>query len=225
MKLSVFRLRLAAIFAGLFMVCLSSRAQLGDLYHNWAIGFNAGGIYNTVTFVPKVKQNPYFGYTGGVTARYISEKYLSVLLCGVQAEINYVNRGWDENPEDASYKYRREMNSIEVPFFAHLAYGGDKLQAFLNIGPQFSYMLFDKEIYSGDVNTNRLGKAVDTSFDYGIAGGLGVELKTVAGNFLLEGRYYFGLSDFYNNGKLDPYSRSAHGTISLRLTYLIDITK
>ena len=203
---------------------LSVSAQIGELHHNWAVGVNAGGIYNSVSFVPKVKQNPYWGYTGGVTARYISEKYFS-LLCGVQAELNYVNRGWDENPEDIAYTYTRSMNYLEIPFMAHLAYGSNRFQGFLNVGPQFSFLLSEKEEYDGDIQSiNRVGKFADNKIDYGIAGGIGMELKTSIGNFLLEGRYYFGLSDFYKNGKADPYSRSAHTTISVRLSYLIDIT-
>ena len=59
----------------------------------------------------------------------------------------------------------------------------------------------------------------------GLVGGMGVELRTGIGNFVLEGRYYFGLSDFYGNSKSDPYSRSAHSYIGGRLTYLFDISR
>lgn len=69
------------------------------------------------------------------------------------------------------------------------------------------------------------GKMADNKFDYGLVGGMGVELRTGIGNFVLEGRYYFGLSDFYGNSKRDPYSRSAHSYIGGRLTYLFDISR
>ena len=63
-------------------------------------------------------------------------------------------------------------------------------------------------------------------FDYGIAGGGGVELRTKkAGSFLLEGRYYFALSDFYSTTKKDYFARAAHGTITVKLTYLFDLKK
>lgn len=74
-------------------------------------------------------------------------------------------------------------------------------------------------------DTEQHGKPIDNEFDYGIAGGLGVELRTKAGNFLVEGRYYFGLSDFFSSTKKDYFARSAHGTITAKITYLFDITK
>ena len=59
-----------------------------------------------------------------------------------------------------------------------------------------------------------------------VAGGIGFEMKTrKAGNFLLEGRYFYALSDFFGNEKKDYFGRSANTTISIKLTYLFDITK
>ena len=66
---------------------------------------------------------------------------------------------------------------------------------------------------------------IDRKFDYGITGGAGIELSTKAGHFLLEGRYYYGLGDIYNNSKKDVFSRSNHGTIIVKFTYLFDINK
>jgi hypothetical protein len=69
------------------------------------------------------------------------------------------------------------------------------------------------------------GKEVENKFDYGITAGAGLEVSTGIGHFLLEGRYYMGLSDFYKNSKRDFFERSAHSFIGIRLSYLIDITK
>ena len=70
------------------------------------------------------------------------------------------------------------------------------------------------------------GKKIENKFDYGIAGGLGLEIRTKkAGNFLLEGRYYFGLADFFGNTKKDPFARSANRTITIKLSYLFDLKK
>jgi hypothetical protein len=46
-----------------------------------------------------------------------------------------------------------------------------------------------------------------------------------AGSFLIEGRYYFGLADFYNSAKKDYFSRSSNATISAKITYLFDLKK
>ncbi len=65
----------------------------------------------------------------------------------------------------------------------------------------------------------------DNKFDYGIAVGGGFELRTNVGHFLIEGRYYLALSDFYGNTKKDYFSRSAHSTIQAKMTYLFDLSR
>ena len=69
------------------------------------------------------------------------------------------------------------------------------------------------------------GKEVENKLDYGIVAGGGLELSTGIGHFLVEGRYYYGLGDFYHNTKKDEFSRSGHSYIGIRLTYLYDIIK
>lgn len=211
-------------------------AQIGEQRRNLAIGINGGANYNTVSFNPTIKQNGLLGITGGVTARYISEKYFA-MICGAQVELNFSQRGWDEkfdvtkgfSPEDS---YVRTMNYLEIPFLAHLAFGKERgLQFFLNLGPQIAFLLSENEKSEGSwqikdrLPNEQYGKWVENKFDYGIVGGGGLELRTKAGNFLIEGRYYFGLGDFYNSTKKDYFSRSANATISAKITYLFDITK
>lgn len=152
-------------------------------------------------------------------------------------EVNFAQRGWDESYEDyPELSYTRTMNYVEVPFLAHLAFGRERgMQFFIHAGPQIGFLLSDSEKIDGDWDrmlglganlvTEQHGKAIDNKFDYGIAAGAGVELRTKAGNFLLEGRYYYGLSDFYNSTKKDYFSRSAHNIISVKLTYLFDLKK
>ena len=82
-----------------------------------------------------------------------------------------------------------------------------------------------------DVNTKRI-TSLDTIVRVHDAQGCTLaprirklELTTKAGHFLLEGRYYYGLSDIYKNSKKDTFSRSNNGTIIVKVTYLIDIKK
>ena len=59
-------------------------------------------------------------------------------------------------------------------------------------------------------------------FDYGLIGGIGMELKTGVGNIELEGRYYFGLGDVFESRKSKEdfyFNRSAHRIIEAKLTY------
>ena len=232
------------IAASLMMgFALPATAQIGEPRQNFSIGFNGGVNLNSASFTPKIKQNSLMGITGGLTARYISEKYFA-MICGVQVELNISQRGWDElfevpgengEPvEDPTRKYTRKMTYLDIPFLAHLAFGNEKgLQFFINAGPQIGLLIGESESMENiDMNTLTntqkavYGDKIQNKFDYGIAGGGGIEFRTKkVGSFLLEGRYYFALSDFYSTTKKDYFSRAAHGTITVKLTYLFDLKK
>ena len=229
-----------SIIALLSFLCLSAgipvHAQLQDQRHNLAIGINGGVNLSSVSFEPSIKEKTSLTPSFGVTIRYISERYLK-MFCGIQAEINYSQRGWKENIDDGTGDtYQRSMNYVEVPLMAHLAFGKDKgygARFVLNLGPQIGYLLGESEKKSEAWHPNerpsgviwQYGKMAESKFDYGIVGGVGIEARTGIGNFLLEARYYFGLSDFYHSTKKDPFSRSAHSYIAGRLTYLFDLKK
>ncbi len=230
----------ACLLAGF---ALPTVAQIGEPRHNFSIGINGGANINGASFTPTIKQNSMMGITGGLTARYISEKYFS-MICGAQVELNFSQRGWDElfemldannqTVKDPSRRYIRKLTYIDIPFLAHLAFGNEKgLQFFVNAGPQMSFLISDsEEMENIDMNTLSntqkavYGTKVPNKFDYGIAGGGGVELRTKKlGSFLVEGRYYFALSDFYSTTKKDYFGRAAHSTITVKLTYLFDLKK
>lgn len=230
--------RLLTILA-VTLLTSSLAAQVGELRDEIAVGFNGGYNLSSVDFSPTIKQGLQPGYTGGVTLRYTTEKYFS-LICAAQLELNFAQRGWNETIDDGSNNtYRRTTNYVEIPFFAHLGWGKEErgMQFFVNAGPQIGLFLSDREFYgftpeepwdtSNRPNnlTAQYGKEVENTLEYGIAGGLGMELKTGIGNFILEGRYFFGLSDMYGNSKADPFGRSANTTITTKITYLIDIIK
>lgn len=230
--------------AGVLLTGLSTSAmaQIGEQRQNLSVGFNAGANINSVSFTPRIKQNSMTGITGGLTARYISEKYFA-MICGVQVELNFSQRGWDElfetldennqTVKDPSRSYTRNMTYVDIPFLAHLAFGKDRgVQFFVNAGPQISFLIGESEDINVDMNNlNNTQKEIydhkiPNKFDYGIAAGGGLELRTrKAGNFLVEGRYYFALSDFVSTTKKDYFSRAAHGTITVKLTYLFDLKK
>ncbi len=227
----------SSIVAFLFLTVgiLSSQAQVGEQRYNLSIGINGGVNLNSVSFSPTVYQKFLMGLNGGISVRYISEKYFN-MICGALVELNFSQRGWDEYYEDyPTLSYTRKMNYIEIPFLAHLAFGKERgMQFFFHAGPQIALLIENSYELSGDwdtiteltnIETEQHDKDIDKKFDYGIAGGIGTEIRTKIGNFILEGRYYYGLSDFYNNTKKDYFSRSAHGTITAKITYLFDLTK
>lgn len=222
---------------------LPAVAQIGEARNNLSVGINGGVNLNSASFTPTIKQNSLMGITGGLTARYISEKYFA-MICGAQVELNVSQRGWDQlfetisldangyevTSKDPTKTYTRKMTYIDIPFLAHLAFGRDRgLQFFVHAGPQISFLISVKGIDMNSLSDTQkalYGVKIQNKFDYGIAGGGGVELRTKkAGSFIVEGRYYFALSDFYSTTKKDYFARAAHGTITIKLTYLFDLKK
>jgi len=225
--MKLLRLHISILIA---IISLSAYAQTGEQRYNLAIGVNGGINMSSVTFSPKVKHKNINGMTAGVTARYISERWFG-MICGFQAELNYSQRGWDEYyPDYPDLQYTRTLNYLELPLLAHLGFGKDnKLQFFIHGGPQFGYYLSDSYTINGNwedysYHTAQHDMDVKHKLDYGIAAGGGFELPTKVGHFLVEGRYYMGLGDIFGNQKKDYFSRSANSGITIKLTYLFDIT-
>ena len=235
MKINSYKLLATLV---LCLICIPAMAQLGEERNELSIGFNGGVNMSKVDFNPRIKQKNQNGMSMGITARYMCEKYFN-MLCGIQAEINFSQRGWNELIEDGTENtYNRQMNYLEVPLLAHLAFGKDSrtkgVKFFINLGPQFSYFISDKETMGGGEwddshrpnNVNyQYGKEVENKLDYGIVAGGGLELSTPIGHFQLEGRYYYGLGDFYKNSKKDDFARSGHSYIGIRMAYLYDIIR
>lgn len=229
---------------------LMTFGQVGEHRSDLSIGFNGGYALNSIGFAPKVAQGMHGGITGGFSYRYICEKYFNT-ICSIYGEVNYANLGWKENIVDIddqkvvnqmtglTDEYSRTMSYLQVPIFAHLAWGKEEkgLQVFINLGPQFGYYLnettetnFTLENMNLSQRANKritqYSMPVENKFDYGIAvgGGLELSLKHI-GHFLLDGRYYYGLGNIYGDSKRDFFQKSNHGTITIKMAYLFDLVK
>ncbi|MCI6160780.1 MAG: porin family protein [Prevotellaceae bacterium] len=226
------------------------RAQIGQYRNDLSLGVNGGYVFSTLGFTPKVNQTQHGGFAGGLSFRYVCEKYFST-VCSVYAELNYAQIGWKESILDmndrpvvnkttgVAEKYSRTLNYVQLPVFAHLAWGKETkgFQFFFQAGPQFGYYLGDKTEMNFELDkrnvTDRVNNvvrqdtmAVENKLDYGIAVGAGVEYShPKLGHFLLEGRYYYGLGNIYGNSKRDYFAKSNIGNIVLKITYLFNIIK
>lgn len=228
------RMQLILLFT--FFTLSSVHAQVGEYRSVLALGMNGGYLLNRVSFDPTIKQHYHGGSTMGVTLRYTCEKYFS-MYCAVQAEVNYAQLGWKEYIETSTDTYSRTVNYIQVPLLAHLSFGKEVkgVMGYLVIGPQLGFYLNDYDKRGGEwsdatlaLRPNQVVQQYDLpiqrTFEYGITGGLGFQINTRrAGHFMIEGRYYFALSDMFRNGKTDAFGRSANGTIVAKATYLFDV--
>ena len=219
------------------------QAQVGEARNSLAVGFTGGVMMNTIGFDPTIKQNQHIGPTFGVVARYTSERYFKA-YCALQVELNYSVLGWRENilnsnSEPLPDTYERNIHYIQLPMLARLAWGKERRGAmgYFLAGPQIGYCLSEKSKQSAftlneEGNPDRpnglysqYAMSIDRKFDYGITAGAGLELNTSLGHFLIEGRYYYGLSDIFNNSKKDVFGRSNNSTIVAKVTYLFDLKK
>ena len=238
-----------SIIIALLLCPAALRAQIGSHRNDLSVGVNGGYVVSSIGFTPKVTQNSHTGMTFGLSMRYTCEKYFST-ICSIAAELNYARVGWkeriltvDDQPVINAHTglaeaYRRDLNYLQLPIFAHLAWGREKkgMQFFFKAGPQFGYLISEStktNFNFADRNTaDRSNQtcaqdtmAVENKFDYGIAAGLGVEYSIPrVGHFLLEGRYYYGLGSIYGDSKRDYFAKSNHSNIVIKLTYLFDIT-
>jgi len=231
-------------------------AQIGEHRNVFSVGVNGGAVLSNVGFTPEVSQGLHLGPTGGLSFRYTTEKYFST-ICSLQAEVNYSSIGWKEDIIDINDKkvinattgkaeeYSRTINYVQVPLFAHLAWGREEkgFNFFLNLGPQFGFMVsesasanfnLDDEIAAIDAGTSERSNtnivqdtlSVKNKVDYGIAGGVGMECSVPkVGHFLLEARYYYGLGNIFGASKKDYFGKSNYGNIVIKASYLFDIVK
>lgn len=242
--------RIFLFYLFLLLPFLQVQAQVGDHRSDFAIGINGGYALTNIGFVPSVSQGFHGGMTGGLSLRYVCEKYFNT-ICSVQAEVNYTQMGWKENILDRddqpvinkvtglAEEYSRTINYVQVPVFAHLAWGREQrgAQFFFQVGPQFGYYLSETTKSNFEWSERNMADrvnpvcaqdtmAVEHKFDYGIAAGIGLEYSVPRiGHFQLEARYYYGLGNIYGDTKRDYFAKSNLGSIVFKLAWLFDLKR
>lgn len=227
------------LLAGTVISTIQGQDSKNKFKPEWNIGVGFGPTFSSVDFRnnygQSVSTKSFMQYHGGISVRYLTEKNL-----GIIAEFNYSQLGWEQDfkydvndPEYSLNSHTHTLNYFEIPVMTHI-YFGRKVRFVINLGPKISYLVSDSEkmndvlsdyLKSGDIGqytiTHQYYRKAEKKFDYGIIAGIGIELRTGIGHFLLEGRYNFGLGDIYNNTKADYFQRSANRVMSARLTYYI----
>lgn len=231
----------------------TASAQVGEYRTDLAVGFSGGYVSSNVGFVPEVPQSRLGGMTAGLTVRYTCEKYFKS-ICSLQAEVNITQTGWKEDIRDLdgnkvfyksdptksdALRYERRMTYLQIPLLARMGWGRERkgLQGYIVLGPQIGTFLGESVksnlVKDAETQTQRSSKVVaqdslpiQRKFDYGIVVGAGMEVSMKkVGHFMVEGRYYYGLGDFFNNTKSDFFGRSNFGQIVVKATWLFDIIR
>lgn len=220
--------RLLAI--AVILLCAGSiRAQ--RLYSpDFALGLRAGATVSEMAWSPSVRQKFTPGFTVGLTARYTEENYF-----GLIAELNFTQRGWAENylPE-TGLNYKRTLNYAQIPVMTHIFFGSDTFRGFVNLGPEVGYMVsssissnFDYHNpgqvagFPSNYRVSQLDMAIARRFDYGIAGGIGAELRLRRKHsIMIEGRFYYGLANVFPSGRTEVFGASRSMSIECTTAYM-----
>lgn len=218
-----------ALLAGLF--CTGASAQR---YYSpdFSVGVKGGATFSQMQFVPSVRQNMTPGFAGGIMVRYTEEK-----LFGLVGEINVTQRGWAEDFRGAPFSYSRHLTYLQIPLLTQIRFGWKRVKLFVNLGPEAGWMLgnnikadFDYRntaAVSGfptDRHAEQLDMKVDNRFDYGIAGGLGVEFFVAKRHsLLLEGRFYYGIGNIFSAGRTSTFSASRGMSVEVTLGYFFRV--
>ena len=208
---------LAAVFAtGMLLAPARISAETHYKPHI-SIGAHGGMSMSRMSFSPSVPQSWNDGVMFGVHARYAEEK-----LVGIVAELNFEQRGWKESFEDnPALDYSRTLNYIELPVMTHIYFGSNRFKFFVNLGPEFGYMIsnsissnfdYTHPAGAGIASTrrvNQMSMEVKHKFDYGICAGLGCEWwARPRHSVYIEARFYYGLGNIYDSSKADEFSAS-----------------
>lgn len=202
-------------FLHIILLCLAcgAWAQPKLEKEEYYLGVHAGALASMVQFTPTVAQNiknPFLGANGGLVFRYAGHE-----VCGLQVEVNYMQRGWKEEQTD----YVRQLDYIEVPLLMHL-YFGKRGRGFINLGPQVGYC-FRSQAWNSPVESVHQYAPIDKPIDWGLAGGLGFYYRTKkAGAYQLEARFNYSFGGIYAQTKRDWFSSSNPMNLSLNLAYL-----
>ncbi len=200
------------------MVPLSSHAQ-------WRVGANVGADYNhyslNTQYQNDVKYKGRWGLNMGVMGQYDIFDWL-----GVRAELDWTQKSYRRERmilSDQSYKVTN--NYLQLPVMASMSFGSKQWRGFCNLGVYGGYWMnsdmkgtdfnsftnmvyeFEKKYEFNDDNDNR--------WDFGYAGGLGVEYR-IGQHWAaqMEARYYYSVTSTHKSQIVED--NRYHSTLSLQ---------
>lgn len=208
-------------------LALVAMAQPRLKEREYYLGVHGGVSASTVLFSPKVDymtpltKTALLGGNGGLVFRYTGHK-----CCGLQVELNYLQRGWREVNTGEGVNYTRKLHYVEIPFMSHIYFGSPKVRGYVNIGPQVGYCIADRE--SGTRNTQLQYpvqyEKIQHPVDWGIVGGVGVYFRTQkAGVYQVEVRFDYSLGDIFATRVEDHFSLANPMDLSINLAWMMEV--
>ncbi|GAA4820140.1 porin family protein [Algivirga pacifica] len=214
-------LKLVLFFSLCILSCHNLFAQQNFFEKGkFALGVRGAASFPTVSFSPNIRQSNFYEIGGGLTGYYFKEKNL-----GLQAEINLDHRGFIE-ASSTEELYQRTFTNISVPVLTHLYVGTKVFHVFAIAGPQVNF-LYEKDFEA-------LGTVEDQRYDYAdrkpeklgldlVLGG-GLAFWTGIGHFMVDARFFIGMSDLLERPVRTSSSFSYSQGLTGSVAYLIPIS-
>lgn len=162
------------------------------------VGVQYGNSWNKVDFSPPVEQSTLTASRIGLQMRYEGEHNL-----GLQVELALDGRGWAEEIDSVADRYERALQYVDLGLYSHIGIGKGRVKPFILLGSYLSFPLSDKETLPTDWprTGGYYGAALPKRIQYGLAGGLGVEVRLGRMRVQLDGRYRSALGGLYAAGE------------------------
>lgn len=194
-----------------------------------SIGVRGGIGSSNITFQPSQSREGLRSYEMGIAFRLARQKYLGLALdllytqTGYQT-IEYTPRATG-HPVNVGQPFECRETWLRLPLFMHLRFPISFLQVELLAGGYADYLLAEKmgataaTLYRENLylsKYNRLG--------VGIEGGAGLGVHTKVGNFMLEYRTWYRLTNLYNRDRVpkqdEPRSNVRNQSVAVAYYYV-----
>ncbi len=193
------------------------------------VGFNWAMITDTTSagFKGVLTNGTHFG---AVINYAINDKY------SIQPEIIYSSKGSEQQTEDGAYYQKFSTSYIEIPILVKRTFGKKAFKGFVNAGPYFGYWTAGKYLWNDpegiydmnykfeeiDLGTTKLK---DNRLDIGINVGGGLLYAVGPGNFMLDARFGYGLTNInkYSGDKLPGWINKHNRVLSVSVGYLFNL--
>ncbi len=218
------KLNMKGLIILLFIISIFVSHQLCYSQAGSSLGIKAGaGVSRYFLLVAadqeQILQNFVPVFQTGLVFSQLNEKNL-----GIQIELNYVQKAWEEKLPETG-KYNVLFDNIELPVLTHLRIGKKKSAWLINLGLHVSYA-FNARIDSSGVFTTtsiiEYNNLNYSNFDYGMDGGFGFEIGKERGIFQIQLMYSQGMKNILERDPEKVY-RSLNQNLFLSCIYKIPL--
>ncbi|MBK6265829.1 PorT family protein [Marivirga sp. S37H4] len=215
------------IFILLLFVLCSEKAQ-SQSYIGTKSGVNIPSVYFTDFVIDTRFRTGYFA------SPYISltYRYMHHPKIGIQMDLAYSSKGWQQNTLEFTNSFRTEINYIEMPVYMHWAIIGNKNFKFnIDLGFYTAYAISTNKTVKNDQdveeNILRYNIETDNKGDFGLVMGASLSYNFPFGIIQIEGGFKTGFANIFPRSyiKKENPAVSTNQVPNITISYLIPLSR